>query len=94
MPLYHSILTCDGLTDGEAANAPHDITEEFGHRPWHQNVKCRWDGRLLWLEADNDFDIDGKALLDEFRDAVVACVKATGTISFEIVSVESRSAGA
>jgi len=92
--MYHAILTCDGLTSAEAANPPGDIVEEFGHRPWHQNVKCRWDGRLLWLEADNDYDADGKALLDEFGDAVVACVNTSGTIRFAIVSVESRPVGA
>jgi hypothetical protein len=94
MPLYHAILTCDGLTDAEGANAPGDIVEEFDHRPWHLNVECRWDGRLLWLEADNDYDADGKALLDEFGDAVVACVNASGTIRFRIVSVEPRPVGA
>lgn len=94
MPLYHAIMACDGLTDTEAVNAPAEIVEEFGHRPWYQNVECRWDGRLLWLEADNDYDPDGKGLLDEFGDAVVACVNATGTIRFEIVSVESRPVGA
>jgi hypothetical protein len=93
MPLYHAILTCDGLTEAEAANAPNDIVEEFSHRPWHQNVACRWDGKLLWLEADNDYDADGKALLDEFGDAVVASVNATGTIRFTIVSVEVAPAG-
>jgi hypothetical protein len=72
----------------EAADAPAGIIEEFGHRRWHQNVTCKWDGRLLRLEAENDYDADGKALLDEFSDAVVACVKATGTTRFEIVSVE------
>ena len=91
MPLYHAILTCRGLTDSEAANAPADIVEEFGHRPWHQKVTCRWDGLLLWLEAVNDYDPDGQALLDEFGDAVIACVNASGTIHFEIVSVETVS---
>jgi len=90
---YHAILTCSGLTDAEAASAPADILEEFGHRPWHQNVNCRWNGQLLWLEADNDYDSDGKALLDEFRDAVIACVNTSGTIQFEIVSVESVPVG-
>lgn len=93
MSVYHAILTCSGLTDSEANNAPADIVEEFGHRPWHQNVKCRWDGHWLWLEADNDYDADGKALLDEFRDAVVACVNASGTIRFEIVSVKASGSG-
>jgi hypothetical protein len=88
MTLYHAILTCGGPTDAEAANAPADIVEEFRHRPWHQNVSCRWDGHLLWLEAENDYDPDGSALLDEFWDAVIACVSAAGTLHFEVVSVE------
>ena len=87
MPLYHATLTCAGLTDAEAANVPADVEEEFRQRPGHQNVSCRWDGCLLWLEADNDYDEDGKALLDEFWDVVIACVRASGTIRFEIVSV-------
>ena len=94
MPIYHAILTCSGLTDAEGINAPTDIVAEFDQRPWHQNVECRWEGRLLWLEADNDYDAYGKALLDEFGDAVVACVNASGTIHFEIVSVETASVGA
>jgi len=51
-----------------------DITEEFTHRPWHQNVQCSWDGSRLTLQADNDFDADGSALADEFSDAIAACI--------------------
>ena|SRR5258706_9778505 len=93
MHLYHATLTCGGLTDAEGANAPADILEEFSHRPWHQNITCKWDGRLLWFEADNDYDEDGKALLDEFWDVVIACVNTSRTIHFEIVSVQAVSIG-
>ena len=48
-----------------------DITEEFAHRPWHQNVRCPWDGEILRLEADNDYDENGLALSDEFSDAIL-----------------------
>ena len=85
---YHAILTCAGLTEEEAKDAPTDIAKEFEFRAWYQNVKCSWDGRLLWLEADNDYDADGKALLDEFWDVVIACVSASGISRFEIVSVD------
>jgi len=51
-----------------------DIAEEFTHRPWHQNVNCSRDGRDLILTAENDYDEKGLALLDEFSDAVVACI--------------------
>jgi hypothetical protein len=88
MPLYHATLTCAGLTKAEGNSAPPHIVEEFRHRPWHQNVTCKWANGLLHLDADNDYDRNGKALLDEFMDAVVACVKASGDIHFEIVSVQ------
>ena len=84
---YHTMLTCAGLTASEGKLAPSDIVEEFGRRPWHQNIICKWRNGLLHLEADNDYDRNGKALLDEFMDVVVACVKASGDIHFEIVSV-------
>jgi len=65
-----------------------DITEEFSGRPWQQNVVCFRDGGLLMLKAENDFDSTGQATLDEFSDAVCACVPIEDTdIGFSIVSV-------
>jgi predicted cupin superfamily sugar epimerase len=55
-------------------NAATDIAEEFTHRPWHQNIRCEWDGSVLILQAENDWDKEGKALLDEFSDAISACI--------------------
>ena len=89
--VYRIKVACRGLSDAEGRPAPADILEEFTHRAWHQNVKCEWDGVLLWLEAENDYDANGQALLDEFSDAVVACVDAAGNISFDVRSVESPS---
>ena len=51
-----------------------DIKKEFGHRPWHQNVQCVWNGAALLLTAENDYDSDGRALMDEFSDAISACI--------------------
>ena len=34
-----------------------------------------WDGLRLILQADNDFDSDGRALIDEFSEAIPACIK-------------------
>jgi hypothetical protein len=65
---------CDGVPERLGALAAKDITEEFLSRPWHQNAICSWDGLLLFLTAENDFDEDGKALTDEFSDAISACV--------------------
>ena len=87
MPRYRGTLTCAGLTESEGSPAPADILEEFAERTWHEEVECRWDGNLLWLKAENDYDFDGQALLDEFGDAVIACIAAQGTVRFEIRSV-------
>lgn len=82
--MFKSRVCCKGLSSDEGAQAPKDILEEFSHRPWHTNVRCEWDGASLWLETENDYDPDGLALLDEFSDAIVACINASGTISFGV----------
>jgi len=52
-----------------------DIQNEFlENRDWHSNVVCSWDGEKLKLVAENDFDQDGQALLDEFGDCIAAYV--------------------
>jgi hypothetical protein len=68
------MLVCDGVPEQLGASAAKDITEEFRNRPWHKKAICSWDGALLFLTAENDFDEDGKALRDEFSDAISACI--------------------
>lgn len=80
MSRHRVFLTCAGLTEDEGRESPALILQEFTHRPWNENVRCRWDGTLVWLEAENDYDTIGAALLDEFQDAVVACVAIKGPI--------------
>ena len=72
--MYRIVLACKGVHANVGAVAARDITEEFTHRPWHQNVRCEWDGTRLMLLAENDFDSDGLALLDEFSDAISASI--------------------
>jgi hypothetical protein len=72
---YRVVLACDGVPLDAGPRGAVDIAEEFTHRPWHQNVTCTWDGQSLILEAENDFDADGLALMDEFSDAISACIK-------------------
>lgn len=86
--MFKARVSCRGLLHEEAVSAPKDILEEFSHRPWHANVRCEWDGASLWLEAENDYDANGLALLDEFSDTVVVYVQASGTISFAVESVQ------
>jgi hypothetical protein len=40
--MYRIILACNGVPAHVGAEAASDITEEFTHRPWHQNVRCEW----------------------------------------------------
>jgi hypothetical protein len=72
--MYKAILACHGVPTHLGEQAAIDITEEFTHRPWHRSVVCSWDGSQLVLEGENDYDSDGLALLDEFSDAIAACV--------------------
>ena len=72
--LYRVAFVCDGVPAEAGAQAAIDITEEFKRRPWHHNVVCRWDGHVLILQAENDFDREGLALIDESSDAISACI--------------------
>ena len=76
---------CVKADTGEAA--ARDITEEFTHRPWHQNVRCEWDGSRLLLHAENDYDSNGLALMDEFSDAISACIDEPLEGNIEVLSV-------
>jgi hypothetical protein len=51
-----------------------DIAKEFSHREWHENARCDWDGSCLILQAENDYDEDGRGLRDEFFDAISASI--------------------
>jgi len=72
--VYRIVLTCNGVPANAGEAGARDIAEEFTHRPWHTNVTCVWDGSRLVLQADNDFDPNGLALLDEFSDAISAYI--------------------
>ncbi len=70
-----------------------DISEEFKRRPWHQHVTCKWNGSQLVLQADNDFDPGGRALVDEFSDAISACISIGFDGDIEIVSATPLPSG-
>ena len=71
---YRIELICEGVPPSVGSEAAIDIREEFGHRPWHENVQCVWNGVALLLTAENDYNSDGRALTDEFSDAISACI--------------------
>jgi hypothetical protein len=76
-----------GCPENAGAVAARDISEEFTRRPWHENVTCVWDGPQLILQADNDFDVEGLALVDEFSDAISAYIKDGFDGDIEILSI-------
>lgn len=86
--MYRISLICHGVPHDHGANAATDVTEEFTHRPWHQAVQCSWDGKILQLTAENDYDVDGLALSDEFADAITACIAPALDGQVEILSVQ------
>ena len=74
--MYRIVLACYGVPESAGAEAAADITAEFSeNRSWHSNVTCTWDGSRLVLQAENDFDSDGLALIDEFSDCTAAYIK-------------------
>lgn len=85
---YRIELICDGVPPSVGSAAAIDIKEEFGHRPWHQNVQCVWNGAALLLTAENDYDSNGRALMDEFSDAISACIAERFEGNMRVASVK------
>ena len=84
---YRTILVCDGVPLNEGAQAAVEIAEQFKDRTWHHNVACKWDGRSLILQEENDFDDKGLALIDEFSDLISAFVCEPFDGDIRIVSI-------
>jgi hypothetical protein len=86
--MFRVILVCVGLPSDAGEEAAVDIARDFAdHRAWHSRVTCEWDGTILTLAVENDFDNTGLATLDEFSDCISAYVKDPGDAEIEIKSV-------
>ena len=77
----------DAIIEADSELAAIDITEEFTHRPPHENVECKLDGASLILVAENDSDSDGLALSDEFSEASAACISGGFDGQIRVVSI-------
>jgi hypothetical protein len=86
--MFRIVLACHGIPADSGPQAALDIAEEFTHRPWHTNVTCTWDAatKRLQLQAENDYDEAGLALIDEFSDAIYACIENPGEGGIRLVS--------
>jgi hypothetical protein len=86
--MYRIVLACKGVPTHAGAVGARDISKEFTHRLQHQNVTCVWDGSQLILQAENDFYSNGLALVDEFSDAISACIEGGFDADIEILSIQ------
>lgn len=87
--MYRVVLECRGIPQDEGGAAALDIAKEFAeHRPYHLKVTCTFLDGTLTLTAENDFDREGLALMDEFSD----CLSAYTSMTFDCdISVKSVS---
>lgn len=86
--MFEIVVSCAGISEKIALAGVSDVLAEFAERPWHSAVSCRWDRDRIFLQARNDYDSTGLALLDEFSDAICACLPIEdSTISFTVESV-------
>lgn len=85
--MYRIVLICKGVPKNVGETGAREITDEFRHRPWNKNLTCVWDGFKLILQADSECDSDGLALVDEFSDAISACIHEGFDGDIEVQSV-------
>jgi hypothetical protein len=71
--MFRITVECTDVPPDAGPPAAADIEREFReHRTWWAQPRCIYrDGRIS-LTATSDVDTDGRALLDEFGDSIVA----------------------
>jgi len=84
---YRILLQLDGLSSELGEGVARDVTAAFSRRNWHRQVMCNWDGKVLTLTVENDFDREGRATVDEFSDEISACVNGGFDGDIRLVSV-------
>jgi hypothetical protein len=87
MALYRAVLQCDGVPSASGSDGATCITANFAKRNWHKNAVCIWDGKHLTLSVENDFDKDGRAVMDEFSDEISACIRGGFDGDIHVISV-------
>lgn len=85
--MYRIAIECLDVASDLGPQAAVDIEQEFRvHRTWHKEPRCTYVGGKLLFVARNDFDVEGRALLDEFWDCLAAFLEVHGEM--RILSVE------
>jgi hypothetical protein len=88
--MFRIIVSCDGITPEKWPEAMSHVREEFASRHWHRIIDIRWSGQTLLLTAENDYDVNGEALADEFSDTIAAYAPGAPGYSVRIVSVAKQ----
>jgi len=74
--MFRITLSCENVPTSAGQAAASDIQKEFAdHRHHHKNVVCNFINNRLVLTAENDFDPDGLAQMDEFSDCISAYIE-------------------
>jgi hypothetical protein len=82
-------VECLDVPEDAGPAAAADIEREFReHRTWWTRPYCVYRNGCISLTAMSDFDSDGRALVDEFGDCLVAYMGAHGAV--RVLAVELR----
>ena len=87
MGWYRAVLQCNGVPSAVGAEGAKRITANFAKRTWHKNAMCSWDGNHLTLSVENDFDREGRAVMDEFSDEISASIRGGFDGDVRVISV-------
>jgi hypothetical protein len=74
--MFEIVVSCSGISEQTARDSLDDLYQELAERPWYGSVTCHWEHDRVDVQARNDHDATGQALLDEFWDVVCACIPA------------------
>jgi hypothetical protein len=90
MPFIRVTIAVLGLTEAEVSAGLPDLLDEFRHRHWLANPSASWDvvrrGLIVTIDYEGrDTKLCGRAVLDEVRDCVVACLQFSSDIHFAIL---------
>jgi hypothetical protein len=89
MGFVHVNVSVRGFTEAEARNGLPDLLAEFQQRQWLLYPSAAWDATRSCLAIGIDYEghdtkLCEKAVLDEVRDCVVACLQSASDIHFEV----------
>jgi len=80
-------ITISGLLKSEVDEGIGDLQTEFSNRPWLLSPTMTWEGNLFVVTIDcdgRDPKLSGLATLDEVWDCIIACLRCSTDLHFEV----------